>query len=142
MPNTYRGLLERIEDEWETRPTHLADVDNVRAALEWCFGVNGDLEIAVGLAAAAAPVFLVLSLVPECHRWHLQASLGVSSMQMYGQGDAGRVALNRSLAIAEARGDALNQVGLPGMRRCSIPATEISRPRCITQSSAEQPRAP
>ena len=130
----YRGLLERIEDEWETRPTHLADVDNVRAALEWCFGVNGDLEIAVRLAAAAAPVFLVLSLVPECHRWsgraltalvdatrggseemHLQASLGVSSMQMYGQGDAGRVALNRSLAIAEARGDALNQVGLLGM---------------------------
>src|SRR6516162_9043330 len=129
----YRGLLERIEG-WETRPTHLADVDNVRAALEWCFGVNGDLEIAVRLAAAAAPVFLVLSLVPECHRWseraltalvdatrggseemHLQASLGVSSMQMYGQGDAGRVALNRSLAIAEARGDALNQVGLLGM---------------------------
>src|SRR5215469_1727750 len=64
----YRGLLERIEDEWETRPTHLADIDNVRAALEWCFGVNGDLEIAVRLAAAAAPVFLVLSLVPECHR--------------------------------------------------------------------------
>src|SRR5262252_5797996 len=50
----YRGLLERIEDEWETRSTHLADVDNVRAALEWCFGVNGDLEIAVRLAAAAA----------------------------------------------------------------------------------------
>jgi predicted ATPase/DNA-binding winged helix-turn-helix (wHTH) protein len=130
----YRGLLERIEDEWETRPTHLTDVDNVRAALEWCFGVNGDLEIAVRLAAAAAPVFLVLSLVPECHRWskraltalddatrggseemHLQASLGVSSMQMYGQGDAGRVALNRSLAIAETRGDALSQVGLLGM---------------------------
>jgi hypothetical protein len=130
----YRGLLERIEGEWETRPTHLADVDNVRAALEWCFGVNGDLEIAVRPSAAAAPVFLALSLVPECHRWseqaltaldhaarggseemHLQASLGVSSMQMYGQGDAARVALNRSLAIAEARGDALNQVGLLGM---------------------------
>src|SRR6516162_6215240 len=45
----------------------------------------------------------------------LQAILGVSSMQMYGQGDAGRVALNRSLAIAETRGDALNQVGLLGM---------------------------
>ena len=130
----YWGLLERIGDEWESRPAHLADVDNIRAALEWCFGVNGYREIAVRLAAAAAPVFLMLSLVPECHRWseraltalddatrggseemHLQASLGVSSMQMYGQGDAGRVALNRSLAIAEARGDALNEVGLLGM---------------------------
>src|SRR6516165_3957295 len=130
----YWGLLERIGDEWESRPAHLADVDNIRAALEWCFGVNGYREIAVRLAAAAAPVFLMLSLVRECHRWseraltalddatrggseemHLQASLGVSSMQMCGQGDAGRVALNRSLAIAEARGDALNQVGLLGM---------------------------
>src|SRR6516162_5268210 len=69
----YQGLLEKIADESETRPTHLADVDNVRAALEWCFGVNGDREIAVRLAAAAAPVFLMLSLVRECHRWSERA---------------------------------------------------------------------
>src|SRR6516165_7230176 len=37
----YRGLLERIEEEWERKPAHLADVNNVRAALEWCFSVNG-----------------------------------------------------------------------------------------------------
>ena len=46
---------------------------------------------------------------------HLQASLGVSSMQMHGESDAARAALNRSLAIAETRGDVLNQVGLLGM---------------------------
>ena len=130
----YRGLLERIENEWEKRSTPLAHVDNVRAALEWCFGANGDLAIGVGLAAAAAPVFLAMSLLPECHRWserailalddatrggseemNLQASLGVSSMQIHGQSDAARVALSRSLTIAEARGDVLNQVGLFGM---------------------------
>src|SRR5262249_58908751 len=53
----YRGLLEKIEDEWETRPTHLADVGNVREALEWCFGVSGDLECAVRVAAAASPAY-------------------------------------------------------------------------------------
>src|SRR6516225_5364297 len=130
----YRGLLERIEEEWERKPAHLADVNNVRAALEWCFSVNGDLEIGVRLAVTASPVFLLLSMVPECYRWserailalddatgdgseemHLQASLGISSMQMHGQSDIARVALNRSLAIAEARGDALNQVGLLGV---------------------------
>jgi predicted ATPase/DNA-binding winged helix-turn-helix (wHTH) protein len=130
----YRGSFERIEDEWDKRTKYLADMDNVRAALEWCFSVDGDLEVGVKLAAAAAPVFLVLSLVAECHRWseraltaldddtdggseemHLQASLGVSYMQLAGQGDAARVALNRSLAIAEARGDALSQAGLLGM---------------------------
>jgi hypothetical protein len=75
-----------------------------------------------------------MSLLPECHRWserailalddatrggseemHLQASLGVSSMQMHGQSDTARAALSRGLAIAEARGDVLNQVGLLGM---------------------------
>jgi predicted ATPase/DNA-binding winged helix-turn-helix (wHTH) protein len=130
----YRGLLERMKDEWEKRSTPLAHLDNIRAALEWCFDVNGNAPIAVGLAAAAAPVFLAMSLLPECHHWserailalddatrggskemNLQASLGVSSMQVHGQSDAARVALNRSLAIAEAHGDVLNQVGLLGM---------------------------
>jgi predicted ATPase/DNA-binding winged helix-turn-helix (wHTH) protein len=130
----YQRLLERIENEREKRSTPIAHVDNVGAALEWCFGVNGDLAIGVGLAAAATPVFLAMSLLPECRRWserailaldqatrggseemHLQASLGVSSMQMHGQSDAARSALSRSLAIAETRGDVLNQVGLLGM---------------------------
>jgi predicted ATPase/DNA-binding winged helix-turn-helix (wHTH) protein len=130
----YKRLLERIENECEKRTTPLAHVDNVRAALEWCFGVNGNLAIGVGLAAAAAPVFLAMSLLPECHGWseraiqalrdatrggseemNLQASLGVSSMQVHGPGDAARAALGRSLTIAEARGDVLNQVGLLGM---------------------------
>jgi len=75
-----------------------------------------------------------MSLLPECNRWserailaldehtrggsqemHLQASLGVSSMLMHGESDAALAALNRSLALAEARGDVLNQVGLLGM---------------------------
>lgn len=128
------GLLEGVEHEWEKRSTPLAHVDNVRAALEWCFGSDGDPALAVRLAAAAAPVFLAMSLLPECYRWserailalddarrggpqemHLQASLGVSSMQMRGQSEAARAALCRSLAIAEARGEVLNHVGLLGM---------------------------
>jgi tetratricopeptide (TPR) repeat protein len=130
----YKGLLERIENEWEKRSTPLPHVDNARAALEWCFGVNGNPAIGAGLAAAVAPVFLAMSLLPECHSWsqraiaalndatrgraeemNLQASVGVSSMQIHGQTDTARIALSRSLAIAEAHGDVLNQVGLLGM---------------------------
>ena len=130
----YRELLGAIENDWEKRAAPLAHVDNARAALEWCFGANGSVTIGVGLAAAATPVFLAMSLLPECHRWserailalddatrdgpeemYLQASLGVSSMQMRGQSDEARMALNRGLAIAETRGDVLYQVGLLGM---------------------------
>jgi predicted ATPase/DNA-binding winged helix-turn-helix (wHTH) protein len=127
----YQGLLERTEAEWEQRSTFSAHVDNVRAALEWCFGASGNLLVGVGLAAAAAPMFLRISLLPECYRWskqaisalddatrgageemHLQASLGASSMHMYGQSGSARAAFERSLAIAEARGDLLYQVQL------------------------------
>jgi predicted ATPase len=125
----YWGLLERVEHEWKKRSTFGAYVDNVRAALEWCFGVAEDFTIGVGLAAAAAPMFLTMSLRPECYRWserairalgdatrgggeemYLQASLGFSLMHMYGQSDTARVALERSLMIAEARHDVLHQV--------------------------------
>jgi predicted ATPase/DNA-binding winged helix-turn-helix (wHTH) protein len=129
----YRGLLERIEDQRETKPASLADLANVRAALEWCFGIDGDAKIGVGLAAAAAPVFLAMSLLTECHRWserailalddaaragheemHLQAALGMSLMFTRGSSDAVRVALDRSLAIAEERDDARMQLRLLG----------------------------
>ena len=136
----YRRWLEQNGTEWPTlstgteRAPHFAALNNVRAALEWCFGVNGNAEIGVGLAAAAAPVFLAMSLLPECHRWserallalddatrggseemHLQAGLGMSLMHMHGESDAARAALNRSLAIAEERGDVRNQAALLGM---------------------------
>jgi predicted ATPase/DNA-binding winged helix-turn-helix (wHTH) protein len=135
----YRRWLEQNATEWSTlstgteRAPHFAGLNNVRAALEWCFGANGNAEVGVGLAAAAVPVLLTMSLLPECHRWserailaldngtrggaeelHLEAGLGISSMHIHGETDEARVALNRSLAIAEARGDLLDQAGLLG----------------------------
>jgi hypothetical protein len=75
-----------------------------------------------------------MSLLPECYRWSeravlalddanrggsqemcLQASLGISAMQMHGQSEPARAALGRSLVIAQTRGDVLTQVGLLGM---------------------------
>jgi predicted ATPase/DNA-binding winged helix-turn-helix (wHTH) protein len=133
----YRRWLEQTGDEWPTfsngaqRAPHFAALNNVRAALEWCFGVNGNVEIGVGLAAAAAPIFLAMSLLTECHRWserailalddakrggaeemHLQAASGVSLMFTHGNSEAARLALIRSLAIAEQRGDAPHQLQL------------------------------
>jgi predicted ATPase/DNA-binding winged helix-turn-helix (wHTH) protein len=135
----YRRWLEQTEAEWPTLPTgterapYFAGLNNVRAALEWCFGQDGDTKIGVELAAAAAPVFLAMSLLTECQRWserallalddgsrggrqemRLQASLGLSSMFTRGHSDAACAALNRSLAIAKARGDLLNEVRLLG----------------------------
>jgi predicted ATPase/DNA-binding winged helix-turn-helix (wHTH) protein len=138
----YRRRLSRIAPETPAlsdaaeRMPLLAGLNNVRAALEWCFDTGGNAEIGVELAAAAAPVFSALCLLTECHRWserailalkdeargsceemHLQAAMGLSLMFTRGNNEAARAALNRSLAIAEERGDALNQLRLLGLLR-------------------------
>jgi predicted ATPase/DNA-binding winged helix-turn-helix (wHTH) protein len=135
----YRRWLEQSGAEWPSlstgaeRAPHFAALNNVRAALEWCFGATGNTEVGIGLVAAAGPVFLAMSLLPECHRWserailaldegarggleemRLQADLGVSLMFMRGGREAARSALNISFAIAEQRGDAIDQLRLFG----------------------------
>src|SRR5205085_5551671 len=41
------------------------EIDNVRAAIDWCFSPSGDSGIGVALTAAYAPVWLNLSLTAE-----------------------------------------------------------------------------
>lgn len=135
----YRRWLEQAGTTWaavpsaDERAAHFSALHNVRAALEWCFGAEGDFDIGIALAAAAAPIFLAMSLLIECRRWserallaiapssrgsaeemHIQAALGLTLMFTRGGSEAARSALNRSLAIAAARGDAPNQLQLLG----------------------------
>lgn len=133
----YRRWLEQSGAEWSSlapgaeRTLHFAAINNARAALEWCFGTDGNANIGVGLAAAAAPVFLTMSLLPECHRWserallalddatrggveemHLQAGLGISSMYTMGNDEQSHAALSRGLELAERIHDPLYQFRL------------------------------
>ena len=136
--NYYRRWLEQSGDEWSALATgaakapHFAALNNVRAALEWSFGENGDASIGIGLAAAAR-AFRDMRLLPECLRWseralssltetmqggieemHLQASVGLCLMFSRGHNDPAIAALNRSLEIATKRGDRLSEARLLG----------------------------
>jgi len=133
----YQHWLDQTGAEWLTlstateRAPYLAGVANIRAALEWCFGLSGNTEIGVRLAAAAAPAFLGMSLLTECHRWseraiasldestragpeemRLQAGLGLSLMFTGGPSEAARAAMNRGASIAEQCGDVANRLQL------------------------------
>jgi predicted ATPase/DNA-binding winged helix-turn-helix (wHTH) protein len=135
----FRRWLEQFGADWPTlssgteRAPHFAALNNVRAALEWCFSAKGNIEIGVGLAAAATPVFLAMSLLPECHRWsqrallalddtirggsaemQLQAGLGISSMYTMGSSEQSHAALTRGLALAEKFCDPVEQFRLIG----------------------------
>jgi predicted ATPase len=133
----HRQWLEQSGSQWPAlstgseRSPHFAALNNARSALEWCFGEHGDVELGIKLAAAAAPVFLTMSLLTECYQWsqraivalhgttrggveemELQAGLGVASMHIHWPNESARVALNSSLAIAEARGNVLSQLAM------------------------------
>jgi predicted ATPase/DNA-binding winged helix-turn-helix (wHTH) protein len=135
----YRRWLEQFGADWPTlstgteRAPHFAALNNVRAALEWCFSAKGNIAVGVGLAAAATPVFLAMSLLPECHRWsqrallalddtirggseemHLQAGLGISSMYTMGTSEQSHAALTRGLELAEKFYDPVEQFRLIG----------------------------
>jgi predicted ATPase/DNA-binding winged helix-turn-helix (wHTH) protein len=113
------------------RAPQLVGLNNVRAALEWCFGPDGDLQLGARLAAAAMSAFLALSLLTECQLWSrrvllalddaqrggpeemwLETALGLSSMFTRGHSEEARVALTNGLRIAQQRGDSAHQLRL------------------------------
>jgi predicted ATPase/DNA-binding winged helix-turn-helix (wHTH) protein len=49
------------------------EVDNLRAALNWAFSVEGDAKIGVELAAASASTWMARALLTECREWMTKA---------------------------------------------------------------------
>jgi predicted ATPase/DNA-binding winged helix-turn-helix (wHTH) protein len=49
------------------------EVDNLRAALNWAFSVEGDAKIGVELAAASAGAWMAMALLTECREWMAKA---------------------------------------------------------------------
>jgi predicted ATPase/DNA-binding winged helix-turn-helix (wHTH) protein len=119
--------LERAEAPAGTLPDHLG---NIRAALEWSFGPDGNDNTAIRTAAAAAQLFLAMSLFVECRGWmekaidrmaadgdprdqvEIYSSLALSMMFTTGNSERVRDAFNSALTFAERRGDAYQQLRL------------------------------
>jgi predicted ATPase/DNA-binding winged helix-turn-helix (wHTH) protein len=102
---------------------------NIRAALAWSFGRDGDPALALRVTARCAPVLLKLALLDECRGWceraiaimgeehrgnaielELQSALGTCLMLTRGHGSPAESALRRSLALASELGDANHEL--------------------------------
>jgi predicted ATPase/DNA-binding winged helix-turn-helix (wHTH) protein len=99
------------------------DIGNIRAALEWSFGPNGDDPKAIRLAAAASQLLLAMSLLLECRTWmekaidrmtpdcdprhqmKVQAALALSLMYTEGNSERVREAFHTALNLAERHED-------------------------------------
>jgi predicted ATPase/DNA-binding winged helix-turn-helix (wHTH) protein len=127
----FRDSFEHAEAEGETRTigewlaAYGAEIDNVRAALDWAFSPDGDATLGVALTVAVVPLWVRLSLFSECRerveralakfdlgtedsdrvRMKLSAALGWSLM--YGEGRAREAgpALATTLELAERLDD-------------------------------------
>jgi len=71
----YAELMLQAYAEWETTEEtawlarYAPELDNVRAALDWAFGPQGDAELGVALAGAAGPLWEKSSLLAEGRRY-------------------------------------------------------------------------
>jgi predicted ATPase/DNA-binding winged helix-turn-helix (wHTH) protein len=101
------------------------EIDDVRAALDWCFSREGDASIGVRLTAASAPLWFQLSVMDEYRRYleralqaleaarapdarlemKLNATLGHVLMHTRGPTPGMKAAFDRAYEIADQRGD-------------------------------------
>lgn len=77
----YRTRMARAAREWETMPgerwlaQYGADIDELRSALQWAFGPQGDITLAIDLVAHSHIIWGELGLSFEHRRW-VQEALG------------------------------------------------------------------
>jgi hypothetical protein len=71
----YCSVFANAEAESEPRPQgewlaiYGQHLNNVRAALDWAFSVDGEPQIGVSLTVAVVPLWVELSLLGECREW-------------------------------------------------------------------------
>ncbi|POA46510.1 hypothetical protein C1884_31345, partial [Pseudomonas sp. GW460-R15] len=59
-------------------------IDDVRAALVWALGEDGDKRLGIRLILASAPLWLGMSQFAEYHRWLEQAIITLDSLGQRG----------------------------------------------------------
>ncbi|MBW7963178.1 winged helix-turn-helix domain-containing protein [Bradyrhizobium sp. BR 10261] len=124
----FRDLFERAEAETSAPladwlGTYGAELDNLRAALDWAFSPEGDARLGIALTAVAVTLWIRLSLFAECRerartalaalgdhddervRMQLLASLGWSLMYGEGRAREARPILEATLELAEKLDD-------------------------------------
>ncbi|MGA7859933.1 MAG: hypothetical protein WCA11_18490, partial [Terracidiphilus sp.] len=88
--------IEVPKADWLAR--HRSDIADLRAALDWAFAPGGDPALGVRIAAASAPVWFKMLLLPELRRY-LEHAIAISD-GMAEIDDAVRLRLNVALGHA------------------------------------------
>jgi len=127
----YRNLFvrgepaSRLQMPGEDMASYTSEIDNVRAALDWCFSAVGDVQIGVSLTAAFVPAWVYAALPAECRerteraldnlspdvelsaplRMQLHFAFGLMPAYTMSPAEPAKVALAKALGYAEQIGD-------------------------------------
>jgi len=127
----FAKVARQASADWKTVPTsdwrqtYEADIDDIRAALDWAFSPGNDEQVGVDILAHSTPFWIQLSQHDECQRWislvldgkavrptvmpaqemALQASLGTSLTWAKGPVPGTRSAWARALDLAHRLSD-------------------------------------
>ncbi|MBV7536132.1 winged helix-turn-helix domain-containing protein [Duganella sp. sic0402] len=122
----FTQLARQASDDW--RLSYQADIDDIRAALDWAFSSDGDEQTGIDILTHSAPFWNQLSLHGECQRWltlvlngegpaiaprqemALQASYGTSLAWARGPVDETLKAWTRALDLAHQLSDLETQL--------------------------------
>lgn len=122
----FAQLARQAADDW--RLSYRADIDDIRAALDWAFSADGDEQTGIDILTHSAPFWNQLSLHGECQRWltlvlsgaapaiaprqemALQASYGTSLAWARGPVDETLKAWTRALELAHQLSDLETQL--------------------------------
>lgn len=127
---TPTNLVSIWEPAREEVVRHRRELNNIRAALDWCFSPGGDVSMGAAMASAFLPVWIHLALYAECRRrteialahlsnkpdgnarlrMLLHIGRGFSLPHTGGRPDEAASALTEGLRIAKALGDTISQM--------------------------------
>jgi tetratricopeptide (TPR) repeat protein len=123
------GLTPPLEPRPEALIHYIREIDNIRAALDWCFSQTGDVPIGAAITALYVPVWIYLGLLVECRRrtqsalaaldeangdatsrMLLNIGFGMTLNLSTGRSDEALEMLTKGLRAAEEIGDTVSQM--------------------------------
>src|SRR5262245_66504368 len=99
----FAARLAQATEAWERTPTqqwiacYEPDIDNLRGALEWAFGPDGDVAVGLDLVAHSHVLWAELGLMLEHRHWVLAA------LEKTGNGTPPKIAARLQIGRASCR---------------------------------------
>jgi predicted ATPase/DNA-binding winged helix-turn-helix (wHTH) protein len=107
------------------------EVDNLRAALNWAFAVEGDAKIGVELAAASAGTWMAMALLAECREWMTTA---ISRLDDTSAGSRQEMIIQSALASCMMFTDGMTEESYAGWEKARLLAECLNDTECQLDS--------